>query len=179
MTDLTSTVQIILQEAGYETWLVSIEDLTAICFEDDAVLGFACIFDQPNSLLARWRKVEATFLARHAPRFREAQEKAWNVYSIFLCAATATPDHMREIRHIDEDLEQTRKVASCGLVGQDDIVAAILPILPIQSRPRLEGEDLTERLKKRIAAIAPYAVDAALDEQVAPAEVVRLLRAPS
>jgi len=175
MTDLTSTVQIILQEAGYETWLTSIEELTAICFEDDAVMGFACIFDQPNSLLSRWRDVESIFVASHALRFRDAEDKAWNVYSIFLCAGTASADQIREVRSIDEDLEKTRKVASCGLVGQEDMIAALLPILPIQSRPRLEGEDLTERLKKRIAGIAPAAVDVVLDEQVTPVEVARLL----
>jgi hypothetical protein len=179
MTDVTSTVQIVLQEAGYETWLVSIEELTVVCFEDDAVMGFVSIFEEPNALLASWRKIEAIFLARHAPRLREAQEKAWNVYSIFLCSAAPSPDQAREIRRIDEDLEQTRKVASCGLVGQEEIVAALLPLLPIQSRPRLEGEDLTERLRRRIASIAPAAVDMALDEGIAPAEVVRLLGAPS
>jgi hypothetical protein len=56
-------------------------------------------------------------------------------------------------------------------------VTALLPILPIQYRPRLEGEDLTDRLKRRIATIAPAVVEVALDEDVAPAEVVRLLGA--
>lgn len=179
MTDITSTVQIVLQEAGYATWLFSSEDLTAIGFEDDAVMGFVGIFEDASSLLTRWRKIETNFLTRHAPRLRDAPEKAWNVYSIFLCAAAASPDQAREIRRIDEDLEQTRKLAACGLVGQEGIVAALLPLLPIQSRPRLESEDLSERLKKRIAAIAPAAIEVALDERVPPSEVVRLLGTPS
>jgi len=179
MTDLISTVQIILREAGYETWLAPVDHLTAVCFEDDAVMGFVCIFDEPALLLERWRGVESALLTRHAPRFREAEEKAWNVYSILLCSKTASEDETREIRHIDENLERTRKIAASGLVGRENVVTALLPILPIQYRPQLEGEDLTERLKRRIAAIAPAAVDVALDEAVPTADVVRLLGAPT
>jgi hypothetical protein len=179
MTDITSTVQIVLQEAGYETWLVAVDKVTVVCFEDDAVMGFACIFEEPRLLLEHWRKVESSLLARHAPRLRKAEEKAWNVYSIFLCSSPASDEETRQIRRIDEDHEQTRKIAACGLVGQEDIITAILPVLPIQHRPRLEGENLTERLKKRISAIAPAAVDVALDERVSPVEVVRLLGARS
>ena len=80
MTDITSSVQIILQEAGYATWLVPVEQITAVCFEDAAVMGFVCVFDEPESLLRSWRSVESVLLARHAPRFREAEDKAWNVY---------------------------------------------------------------------------------------------------
>lgn len=76
-------------------------------------------------------------------------------------------------------LELTRKIAACDLVAQEEIVEALLPILPIQYSPRLESEDLTERLKKRIATIAPAAVDVVLDEAVSPSEVVRLLGLPT
>lgn len=175
MTDIPSTVQIVLQEAGYKTWLVPIESFAIVCFEDDAVMGFVCGFDDPGALLARWRSIESLFLMKHGPGLRQAEEKAWNVYSIFLVASSATEEQAREIRHIDEDLERTRKIAACGLVGQEDITNALLPILPIQYRPRLEDEDLTERLKRRIASIAPNVTDTALDDTIEPSEVVRLL----
>ena len=175
MTDMASTVQIVLEEAGYATWLVPIDDLAAICFEDDAVMGFAAVFEKPASLLQRWRTIEAQFLSRHAPRFREAEDKAWNVYSVFLCQKPGSDDEMRQVRRLEENLEKTRKLAAGGLAGREEIVTALLPILPIQYRPRLEGEDLTDRLKKRIATIDPAVTEIALDDRVAPAEVVRLL----
>ena len=56
MTEITSTVQIVLQEAGYATWLVPTEQHTAVCFEDDALMGFACIFDEPSRLLQDGKK---------------------------------------------------------------------------------------------------------------------------
>lgn len=175
MTDMTSTVNIILQEAGYETWLVPVDHLTAVCFEDDAVMGFVCSFAEPGVLLQRWRGVESVLLTRYAPRFREAEEKAWNVYCVFLCGKVASENETREIQRIEEDLERTRKIAACGLVGREDIVTAVLPLLPIQHRPHLESEDLTERLKRNIAAVAPAVVDVALDDSIPPTEVVRLL----
>ena len=58
-------------------------------------------------------------------------------------------------------------------------MTALLPVLPIQYRPRLEEEDLTDRLKERIASIAPAAANVALDDNVPPADVVRLLGAPT
>jgi hypothetical protein len=179
MTDITSTAQIILQEAGFETWLVGVDQHTAVCFEDDAIMGFVCIFDEPHALLEHWGSMEIALLKRHASRFRAAEEKAWNIYSIFLCAMTASENETRAIRRIDEDLERTRKIAACGLAGHDDVVTALLPILPIQYRPQLEDEDVTERLKRRIAAIAPAVVDVALEEDVPPTEVVRMLREPT
>jgi hypothetical protein len=179
MTDLTSTLQIVLQEAGYQTWLAPVDNLTAICFEDEAVMGFACLFPDPDALLAQWRSVENSILNRYAPRLRDAQDKAWNVYSAFLSATPATDTQSRQIREIEEDLERTRKIAACGLVGHDEVLFALLPILPIQYKPRLDDEDLTERLRKRIAGFAPAAADAVLNECVSPFEVVRLLGAGS
>ena len=88
MTDLISTLQIVLQEAGYKTWLASVERLTTVCFEDEAIMGFACVFGDAKSLLDQWRTVEGALLNRYAPRLREAEDKAWNVYSVFLSAAS-------------------------------------------------------------------------------------------
>jgi hypothetical protein len=176
MTDIKELLQIILKEAGYRTWLVS--NVSAVCFEDQAVMGFACVFDDATSLLARWRNVETGFLVQYAPHLREAGDKAWNFYSIFLCSSPASESELREIQWIAEDLERTRKIAACNLVGREDLVAVLLPILPLQHQPLLSIEDLTERLKKRIATISPAATEAALDTRFRAAEVVPLLTAP-
>jgi hypothetical protein len=177
--DLASTVQIILQEAGYRTWLTTQDSVRAIGFEDSALMGFVVLFQKPHDLLENWSTTETKLLSRHAAALRKAEEKAWNVYSVLLCAAAATEEQTGQVRQIEENLERTRKIAACNLAGHDDVVTALLPILPIQYHPRLEGDDLTERLRNRIATFAPAAADAALDDSVAPAEVAELLRAPS
>jgi len=176
MTNLNSTVQVVLQEAGYRTWLVTLDSLVPICFEDEAVMGFVCIFDDMASLINRWRAVETELLIRHAGFLREAGEKAWNVYSIFLCSVGSDETKQRQIRSIEEDLERTRKITACGLVGREDVVSALLPILPLQSRPIMERENVVDRLRKRIDTIAPVATAAILDLNTSPAAVVPLLQ---
>jgi hypothetical protein len=177
MTDLKSSIQVVLQDAGYQTWLVSFDGLEAIGFEDDSAMGFAYVFEDAITMLGRWRALETKLLTRYAPALQKAGEKTWNIYSVFLCAELATPDQFREIRWIEEDLERTRKIAGCGLTSNSDVVTTLLPLLPLQYQPVLDREDfdLTQRLLKRIANIAPTATDAALDNEILPSEVVRLL----
>jgi hypothetical protein len=179
MMDLKAPVQVVLQDAGYETWLFSIDGLPAVGFEDVAVMGFVCLFEDVQSLLSRWRDLETKLLTAHSASLQKAGEKTWNIYSVFLSSGSADETRLREVRWIEEDLERTRKIAACGLSNRDEIVNALLPLLPIQRQPLLDSEDfdLTQRLRKRITMIAPEAANSALDDTVTPAEVVRLLGA--
>jgi hypothetical protein len=58
MTDVRSPVQMVLQDAGYGTWLSSVGGQTVVIFEDDAVMGFVCVFDDVQLMLRRWREME-------------------------------------------------------------------------------------------------------------------------
>jgi hypothetical protein len=80
MTELRSPVQVVLQDAGYQTWLSSVGEETVIVFEDDAVMGFVCVFDDVTSVLRRWREMETSLLTAHAPALQRGGEKTWNVY---------------------------------------------------------------------------------------------------
>ncbi len=51
MTDLKPTLQALLQDAGYQTWFVAIDKYEVVAFEDDAAMGFACIFESGEILL--------------------------------------------------------------------------------------------------------------------------------
>jgi hypothetical protein len=179
MIDLLSTMQVLLREGGFTTRLTSIDRSSIVCFEDEVLTGFGCVFEDPESLLAQWKAKEMSLLKRYAPSLRSAGEKAWNVYCIFLCSSAADPILNRQVRWIEEDLDRTRKVAACGIASRDDLVRALLPVLPLQYQPVLGAEDVTERLRSRIRIIAPRAADIVLDESVPPAEVVRLLGGPA
>lgn len=179
MIELLSAMQGVLQEAGFVTHLISVDRSSIVCFEDETLTGFGCVFDEPESLLARWRALEMSFLMRFAPDLRLAGQKAWNVYCVFLCGLAADPIHDRQVRWIEEDLDRTRKVAACGLVTREDLAKAMLPLLPIQHQPVLKAEDVTERLRTRVRSIAPKAVNVVLDETVLPGDVVRLLAEPA
>jgi hypothetical protein len=179
MMDLKSPVQVTLQDAGYETWLLSVDGLPAVGFEDSTVMGFVCFFEDTPSLLRLWRHLETKLLIGHASSLQRAGEKTWNIYSVFLSSGNSDESSMREVRWIEEDLERTRKIAACGLNTRYEIVKALLPLLPIQRQPLLESEDFdfTQRLLTRLASIAPSAANVALDETITPAEVARLLGA--
>ena len=175
MIDVLSTMHVVLREAGFTTRLAFIGRSSIVCFEDDALTGFGCVFEDPESLLRRWKATEMSLLTHYAPSLRAAGEKAWNVYCVFLCSLPADPDQNRQVHWIEEDLDRTRKVAACGLSSRKDLVRALLPILPLQYQPVLRPEDVTERLRARISAISLNALDIVLDESISPAEVVRFL----
>jgi len=175
MIDLFSSIQVVLREAGFTMRLTSVDRSPIVCFEDETLMGFGCVFNDPAELLARWKATEMSLLTRHAASFRAAGEKAWNVYCIFLCGPPGDSTQNRQVRWIEEDLERTRKVAACGLASREDLVRALLPVLPLQYQPALRAEDVTDRLQRRIRAITPKAWNIVLDEAVSAAEVVRLL----
>lgn len=175
MIDVLSTLHVVLREAGFTTCLTSIDHSPIVSFEDDTLIGFGCVFDDPGALLARWKSTEMLLLKRYAAGFRIAGEKAWNVYCVFLCGSLADSIQNRQVRWIEEDLERTRKVAACSLASREDLLRALLPILPLQYQPVLRAEDVTERLQTRIRTIAPRTPHVVLDQAVSPAEVVRLL----
>ena len=64
MSDLTSALEVVLQEGGYRTSLVSVEGSLAVLFEDDALLGFVTVFEDVQTLLGRWQALEMALLTR-------------------------------------------------------------------------------------------------------------------
>ncbi len=177
MTEMKSQLQIVLQRAGYITWLGSVDGLDTLGFEDDTVMGFIYIFSDVVSLLTRWRNLETKVLRNYASSLQKAGDKTWNVYSVFLSSDIANEVQTREVRWIEEDLERTRKIAACRIIDQQTLVTALLPLLPIQSQPLLDRDDfdVTKRLQKRIAMIAPVVATAVLNEQTSVAEIIRML----
>jgi hypothetical protein len=173
MTEVLSMVQVTMQNANYQTWAVGV---TTVCFEDEASMGFVCEFDSPKQMIGKWRETEAMLLARYAPQFRAAGDKAWNVYSVFVTEAHASVEERREVRWIEENLERTRKITATGVVSREDVVKVLLPLLPIMAKPVLAPEDSTQRLLRRIEVISPRVRDVALDASVSPAEVAARLR---
>jgi len=179
MIDVLSTMQVVLREAGFTTRLTSVDRFPVVCFEDDDLMGFGCVFADASALLARWKATEMSLLTRYGTSLRAAGDKAWNVYCLFLCGPDADATQTRQVRWIEEDLEHTRKVTGCGLASREDLVRAMLPLLPLRYQPELQETEVTARLQRRIRTIAPQAAEVVLKEDVAPVEVVRLLLGPA
>jgi hypothetical protein len=176
MTEVLSTVQVVMQNANYRTWEIGGSKNPTVGFEDEATMGFVCAFDTPRQIIDSWRETEAMLLARFAAQFRAAGDKAWTVYSVFVSEARASDEERREVRWIEEDLERTRKITATGVVARDEVVKALLSLLPIMAKPLLVPEDSTQRLLRRIEVISPRVRDVALDDSISPAEVAARLR---
>ena len=179
MTDILSMLQVVLQEAGFRTASVSLDDKLTSYFEDDDVIGFAYVFNDVTSLLNRWQSVEMALLTKYASHLQMAGDKAWNVYCAFLSSGEASPTEQHQLDKIEENQERTRKIAAAGIAGREELVEALLPVLPLQHHAIIATEYLTERLRKHLVAIAPIAADAVLEQKISPAEVARLLGTPS
>jgi hypothetical protein len=173
--DTISTTQTILRDAGFETRIISLQKFSALRFEDESILGFVIVFLDAQSLLSEWQQLETGLVRRYAESFRLAGDKAWNVYTVLICTSDASPEDLRRIRWIEENLERTRKLTACNVVAREDVTRALLPLLPLQYQPALEEQDLTKRLERRIYTIAPAAASVVLKEDVPPIEVVTLL----
>jgi hypothetical protein len=132
MTDLTSALEVVLQDSGYRTAPVSVEGVPSVLFEDEALLGFVAVFEDVRTLLGRWQAVETALLTRYAPHLQVAGDKAWNVYCAFLSPAAASLTEQRELDWIEENQERTRKIAAAGVMGKEELYGAPLPVLPIQ-----------------------------------------------
>jgi hypothetical protein len=117
-------------------------------------------------------------IARYAHAFRRAGEKAWNIYCAFLTAADATSEECRLLRVVEEDLEQTRKLTGAAQADEESVVRALLPILPIMSRPQLGIFDAAERLATRLDALSPGISGLLLDDAIEPVQVLQHLSQP-
>src|SRR5436853_7183694 len=112
--DIETQAEMLLRQAGYETWPSKGGPVPCICFENEAVAGFIHIFATSDELLGGWREAQESALARHTPALRVAGEKAWNIYSVFVAAEAGTI-RTRDIERIEEDFTRTRKIARAGL----------------------------------------------------------------
>jgi hypothetical protein len=172
--DIYTQAEIVLREAGYDTWQSEGGPPIVTCFESQSVVGFVHVFDSCNSLLKLWRESQRLVLQRYAAALRPAGVKAWNVYSIFLTGATATASDASEVEKIEEDFTLTRKIARCNVTIADDVSAALLPLLPVKSHGGVAVIDYLTQLQKRLGEVDRRVATAFLSTQPV-SEVAALL----
>ena len=173
--DIATQTEILLRGARYDTWSWTGVTPAVTCFENAALMGFVHVFESADDLLADWETSQQTTLARHAPAFRSAGAKAWNVYSVFL-TSDPTPQHIRAIERIEEDFALTRKIARTSIKTRDDVERALLPLISVRSTPRLSLSNFETRLRIRLKDVSSDVVTAFLG-QTSGVEVARILGA--
>jgi hypothetical protein len=175
MTPLIDLAELVLTRAGYSCWRSEGSAIPSLGFEDSSLLGFVFAFPDAKAIIEGWRRSEQIMIAKHAIEFRRAGEKAWNVYCAFLTRADANRAECRQLRVIEEDLEQTRKLTGTSQIDEAAVSQALLPILPISSKPQLGSFDADARLARRLDTLVPGISGLLLDDSIEPVRVVQHL----
>ena len=162
MTDILKAGADVLSEVGFSTSPISVGDRQALAFEDATVLGFLFTYDNPRQLIEVWGKDTNHAIAAYQFGLRRAAQKAWNTYLILLATGAADYAQVVALSAIEEDLTGTRKIARAGVADVADLRAALLPLLPLQSAPRLEAVDILDEIRQRSTELPARAIEAFL-----------------
>jgi hypothetical protein len=160
--DILSASADALARAGFGTTSVSVEGTSVLLFEDPTVLGFLLAFSDARDLITRSTPAADIVLKKYQFGLRRAGKKAWNAYLVLLAAASSHHAESAALSAIEEDLTGTRKIARAGISGVSDLEAALLPLLQLQSAPRLDAVDIVAEIRERTTTLPVRAVDAFL-----------------
>ena len=162
MIDLLEECQRQLEGVAIATTLLEADRGRLLVFEGITVLGFIVAYSEIAQLLVRWSADANALITDNQLSLRRAHAKAWNTYTVFLTDAAANHAEMVALGAIEEDLTGTRKIARGGVGDVDGVRAALLPLLPIQSAPRLEAVDMVAEIRLRTPELPSRVVDAFL-----------------
>jgi hypothetical protein len=151
-----------LSQVGFSASPISIGDRQALAIEDATVLGFLFAYDDPGDLIETWIRDVDQAVAAHQFGLRRAGEKAWNTYVVLLASRKA--DYAQSVRlgAIEEDLVGTRKIVRADVADIAALHAALLPLLPLQTAPKLGAVDIAAEIRERTTELPARAVDAFL-----------------
>lgn len=175
--DIGTQSEVVLREAGYETWPWTGTSPPVICFESATVIGFVHVFGSAKELLDNWQAAQQRVLARHAAALRAAGVKAWNVYSVFL-TSELEPTHQRQVEKLEENFALTRKIARTAIQTPEDVTNVLMPLGPIKAQPLLENADISDRLRARAKDVPVEALNAFLGDR-RPEDVAEILGSPT
>jgi hypothetical protein len=161
--DINTQAEVILREAGYDTWAWTGVSPPVTCMEGSTIVGFLLVFGTAQELSDRWEEAQRRVLARHASALRAAGAKAWNVYSILL-TSQLEPSLQRRVEGLEEDFTLTRKIARTAIQTTADLANVLMPLVPIKAQPLLEMADVSDRIRSRAKDIPANALTAFLGD---------------
>lgn len=162
MIDILSTCSEVLSSADYSIQRASIDTHEILVFENATTMGFVLSYETPSKLLSHWETDAKLVLTRYAFALRRAGQKAWNTYTVLLAGGSIGISENAQLTSIEEDLSGTRKIARAAIADGQDIKAALLTLLPLQSAPRLEAVDLPAEIRARTSELSSHIVNAFL-----------------
>lgn len=162
MIDILSTCSEVLCAAGYNIQRAPVDTRDILVCEDATTVGFVLSYANASDLIAYWQADVKLVLDRNALALRRASQKAWNTYTVLLAGGPTRIGENAQLAMIEEDLSGTRKIARSAIADAQDVKAALLTLLPLQSAPRLEAVDLPEEIRARTSELNQQSVNAFL-----------------
>lgn len=160
--ELISFVEQVMHDAEFSTKRIRVGESVGLAFESITVLGFVFAYENTMQLISSWTADADQAIGSHQLALRRAGNKAWNAYVILISAEQASFNEAIRISAIEEDLVGTRKIVFAGVKDLTDARAALLPLLPIQSSPKLEATDIPNEIRQRTTHLPGTAVEAFL-----------------
>lgn len=142
----------ILEKEGFRTKVLDTSD-DLIYFEDEWQMGFIKTYTKLESILENWEHDQDEFLQNNAAQIIEGNDKAWNIYSVFLTSDSISPSIRSHLQDLEEDFRASRKIVGSDIKTQQDLVQVLLPLLKIQSHITLKEEDPMKRIMDRLNSL--------------------------
>ena len=153
MTSTKVAMRQYLVDAGYRIGELKSQKSPVLVFENATVLGFAFFYSDSTALFLNWRSDCEQILREMQFKLRQAGEKAWNTYAVFLADRGEGRGDAATLQAIEEDLVGTRKIARTGVRNLDALRHALLPLLAIQNAPRLDPIDMRKEIRRRTSEL--------------------------
>ena len=150
----------LLTRMGFTVLESSAKGREFLIFENDSVIGFVFSYPNAQSLIARWADDSEAAVSANQFALRRAGQKAWNTYVVLLASGDISHAEIASLAAIEEDLTGTRKIARSDINGISDMEAALLPLLPLQSAPKLDAVDMVLEIRQRATELPPRAIEA-------------------
>lgn len=177
--DPLTKAQTELSRAGYETWQKP-EETAQVYFEDLSVFGMVATYASVQDLINEHEDRQDQFLRANENAIRAAgnQEKVWNAYTVHLTVGDFSKNDIErakqenELFRIEENFRGTRKIARAIVTDDEDIINALLPLLPIRRKPRLAAEDYRQQLEHELREEFGNDFLRVLDQNASPDDIV-------
>lgn len=176
--DPLTTAQTKLSKVSYDTWQEP-DETDRVYFEDRSVFGMVTTYASVRHLIDEHQDRQDQFLQANENSLRSAgnQEKVWNAYTVHLTVGDYSEDNREraeqenKLFRIEENFRGTRKIARANVTDDEDIVEALLPLLPIQRKPKLAAEDYRKQLENELSKGFDDAFLSVLGEDASPDDI--------
>jgi hypothetical protein len=176
--DPLTTAQTKLSKVSYDTWQEP-DETDRVYFEDRSVFGMVTTYASVRDLIDEHEDRQDQFLQANENALRSAgnQEKVWNAYTVHLSVGDYSEDNREraeqenKLFRIEENFRGTRKIARANVTNDADVVEALLPLIPIQRKPKLAAENYRRQLKNELSKEFDDTFLSVLVEDVSPDDI--------